>query len=167
MKKSMKRTAIAGVAVLMAGASIAGGATVTAAAIDSGDTTPAPDNTIVVQQISQDADGKWFSCEQELGADSGVVVTGTGDVAGAASEAAGAAGIMVTASAALPMDGGAEPIPVEGPLPSDGDSLTGIAVAVSGEAGSFQTGAGDASGLPTPDEIRPGTTEECNALQGK
>ena len=165
MKKSMKRTAVAGVAVLMAGASIAGGATVTAAAIDSGDTTPAPDSTVVVQQISQDADGNWFSCEQELGLDPGPILAPAGGPAGTVGS-----GIMITASAGVapisagdaPSADGSRPVEVSG-------TLSGIAVAVSGDAGTIANvqGTGPAIALPTPDEIRPGTTDECNALQGK
>ena len=169
MNTRMKRTAVAGVALLIAGASIAGGASVTAAAIDTPEALPA-DAVVKVQQIAQDDKGDWYSCEMEL--DSSTVVEAQvpdgqpvelqGIAVKSGAVDVSAAGVI---SGAIP----AGELPVGG----DGGSGTGVAVAV-GSTGEVALGQLDPSdvtdkaiALPGPGEIRPGTTEECAALQGK
>lgn len=159
MKKNTKRSVLAGIAVLAAGASIAGGASVTAASIDTAEPVPA-DATIVVQQVAQDAKGDWYSCEISLDDASWGVAPA---VSGATESGTG---VAIEVSAAAPGDvTGAEGQPI--PVADISGGITGEAVAVAGD-GNVSAG-GDivtAVELPGPDDIRPGTAEECAALQG-
>lgn len=167
MKKNTKRTVFAALAVLAAGASVAGGATVTASAIDNPDPGPT-DSGVVVQQVAQDAKGDWYACTVDL--HSANVTWDTTVDSGAISVTVGASGQAPDGDAgtAILVDSAAGQVPqaVTGLNGETLDTMFGVAVA-SGQASVEPSATGTAVELPTPDQIRSGTPEECAALTGK
>lgn len=157
---------------------VVGGAVTTAGAIDDpGGAEPAE-----VQVMATDADGAWFSCDIDVDleggpGDDGAMLATSGSAvapeadgaaysvmvgAGVGSDAAppGAAGAPDGAAPGIRITGGAavasaEARPVGGPDGPAGDPVPVDARTVT---------VGQPPALPLPSEVRPGTAEECAAL---
>lgn len=164
--RTTRRSVAVGAAAVVSVGAVLVGASVTSAAIDTADEVPPADAIVEAAVVEQADDGTWYSCTIDLGDDGGMVApVPAGELQASGTVAVGdaAVGEVIVGELADPLASGAVEIELsEGDLDELFNTVDSgaIAVEVAGDAGV-------SIDLPSPDEIREGTAEECDALLGE